>query len=86
MAPAGFAAPLRNQPSGRMIHVPREAKVRTLELPGVLCAALCLAAAGQAQAWTHPGIVVSQAQLDATRAAYQAGNPVIVDQVPLGGN
>jgi hypothetical protein len=35
----------------------------------------------QAQTWKHPGIVVSQAQLDATRAAYQAGNPVIVDQV-----
>ena len=28
-----------------------------------------VAAAGQAQARTHPGIVVSQAQLDATRAA-----------------
>ena len=34
-----------------------------------------------AQTWVHPGIVVSQAQLDATQAAYQAGNPVIVSQV-----
>jgi hypothetical protein len=56
-------------------------KVRTLPLPGVLCAALCLSVATQAQAWTHPGIVVSQEQLDASRAAYQAGNSVIVDQV-----
>ena len=32
-------------------------------------------------AWVHPGIVVSDAQLQATRAAYQAGNSVIVDQV-----
>src|SRR5258708_14828015 len=29
----------------------------------------------------HPGIVVNKAQLDATRAAYQSGNAVIVDQV-----
>jgi len=35
----------------------------------------------QAQTWVHPGIVVSQAQLDAMRAAYQANNSVIVDQV-----
>jgi len=56
-------------------------KVQLLPLPGVLCAVLCLSAATQAQAWTHPGIVVSQDQLDASRAAYQAGNPVIVDQV-----
>src|SRR5260370_5196281 len=56
-------------------------KVRMTVLPGALCAALCLSAATQAQAWTHPGIVVSQDQLDATRAAYQAGNSVIVDQV-----
>jgi|ERR1700730_19276249 len=60
---------------------PGKPKVSRLKLPGVLCAAICLAAAGQVQAWTHPGIVVSQAQLDATRIAYQAGNPVIVDQV-----
>jgi len=52
---------------------------------GALCAVVCLSATGQAQAWNHPGIVVSQAQLDATRAAYQAGNQAenrtIVDQV-----
>jgi hypothetical protein len=59
----------------------RKPKVHLLPLPGVLCAALCLSVATQAQAWTHPGIVVSQAQLDASRAAYQAGNPVLVDQV-----
>ena len=59
----------------------RKPKVRLLPLPGILCAALCLSATTQAEAWTHPGIVVSQAQLDASRAAYQAGNPVIVDQV-----
>jgi hypothetical protein len=52
---------------------PGKPKVCIALLPGVLCAALCLAAAGQAHAWTHPGIVVSQVQLDATRAAYQAG-------------
>ncbi len=56
-------------------------KVRMTVLPGALCAALCLSAATQAQAWTHPGIVVSQDQLNASRAAYQAGNSVIVDQV-----
>ena len=60
---------------------PGKPKVCISLLPGVLCAALCLAAAGQAHAWTHPGIVVSQVQLDATRVAYQAGNPVILDQV-----
>jgi hypothetical protein len=48
---------------------------------GALCVACLLSVTLQARAWTHPGIVVSQAQLDATRAAYQAGNPVIVDQV-----
>jgi hypothetical protein len=56
-------------------------KVRMTVLRGALCAALCLSVAMQAQAWTHPGIVVSQDQLNASRAAYQAGNPVIVDQV-----
>jgi Alginate lyase len=56
-------------------------KVRMTVLPGALCAALCLSVAMQAQAWTHPGIVVSQDQLNASRAAYQAGNSVIVDQV-----
>src|ERR1700761_4909363 len=56
-------------------------KVYLPSLRGVLYAAVCLSAATQALAWKHPGIVVSQDQLDATRAAYQAGNPVIVDQV-----
>jgi hypothetical protein len=60
---------------------PGKPKVRTTVLPGAVCAAVCLSITGQAQAWTHPGIVVSQAQLDATRAAYQAKDPVIVDQV-----
>jgi len=56
-------------------------KVYRRPLRHVVCAALCLSAATQALAWKHPGIVVSQDQLDATRAAYQAGNSVIVDQV-----
>jgi alginate lyase len=56
-------------------------KVYLPALRGVLYAAVCLSAATQALAWKHPGIVVSQDQLDATRAAYQAGNSVIVDQV-----
>jgi hypothetical protein len=47
---------------------------------GALCAAFSTLTA-QAQTWEHPGIVVSQAQLDATRTAYQNGAPVIVDQV-----
>ena len=34
-----------------------------------------------ANAWVHPGIVVSDPQLQAVRAAYQANNSVIVDQV-----
>jgi hypothetical protein len=50
-------------------------------LRGALCAVFCLSATVRAQAWTHPGIVVSQAQLEATRAAYQAGNSVVVAQV-----
>src|SRR5260370_8603392 len=50
-------------------------------LSGALCAALCTSTAVQAQTWMHPGIVVNKAQLDATRAAYQSGNAVIVDQV-----
>jgi hypothetical protein len=41
----------------------------------------CLAPTAQSQTWVHPGIVVSADQLQATRAAYQAGNPVIVQQV-----
>jgi hypothetical protein len=56
-------------------------KVYLRPLRRAVCAALCLSAATQALAWKHPGIVVSQDQLDATRAAYQAGNSVIVDQV-----
>ena len=48
---------------------------------GASCAAFLLTLTANAQTWVHPGIVVSQAQLDATKAAYQAGNPVIVDQV-----
>jgi len=47
----------------------------------VVCAAFYLSATIQAQSWVHPGIGVSQAQLDATRAAYQANNSVIVSQV-----
>jgi len=49
--------------------------------PSALCAAVCLFVTAQAQAWVHPGIVVGQAQLDATRAAFQGGNSVIVAQV-----
>ena len=48
---------------------------------GALCVACLLCVTFQARAWVHPGIVVSQAQLNATRAAYQAGNSVIVAQV-----
>jgi hypothetical protein len=35
----------------------------------------------QAQTWKHPGVLVSQAQLDATKAAYEAGDAVVVSQV-----
>ena len=55
--------------------------VRTALLLGASCATLSSSMAVQAQTWVHPGIVVRQAQLDATRAAYQAGNSVIVSQV-----
>lgn len=55
--------------------------VRRILLLGAWCAAVSLSTKVQAQTWIHPGIVVSQAQLDATRAAYQASNPVVVDQV-----
>jgi len=41
----------------------------------------CPPASAQTPRWQHPGVLVSEAQLDATRAAYQAGNPVIVSQV-----
>jgi hypothetical protein len=53
---------------------------RSAVLFGASCATLYLSTV-QAQTWKHPGIVVSQSQLDATRAAYQAGNSVVVDQV-----
>ena len=52
-----------------------------LRKSAVRVALVCLCTTAGAQTWKHPGIVVSQAQLEATRAAYQAGNPVIVDQV-----
>jgi hypothetical protein len=55
--------------------------VRTALLCSASCAAFYPFTAVQAQTWKHPGIVVSKAQLDATRAAYQAGNSVVVDQV-----
>lgn len=55
--------------------------VRITLLLGASCAAFYSPATIEAQTWVHPGIVVSQAQLDATRAAYQSGDPVIVDQV-----
>jgi hypothetical protein len=34
-----------------------------------------------AQTWQHPGVLVSQAQLDTIEEQYVAGNPVIVSQV-----
>jgi hypothetical protein len=54
---------------------------RLASLSTVLIATLSLSPTAAAQTWVHPGIAVSRAQLDATRAAYRAGNPVIVDQV-----
>ena len=53
---------------------------RSVSTLAVLSAALFLSVKVTAQSWVHPGIVVSQAQLDATTAAYQAGNSVIVNQ------
>ncbi len=53
----------------------------TLRLALVPIVLYSLATPVAAQTWTHPGIVVSPAQLAATRAAYQAGNSVIVAQV-----
>ncbi len=50
-------------------------------LVGASCAMFYRSTVVQAQTWEHPGIVVSKAQLDATRAAYQSQNSVIVDQV-----
>ena len=58
-----------------------QSAVRIALLLAASCATLFPSASVQAQTWMHPGIVVSKAQLDATRAAYQAGNAVIVDQV-----
>jgi len=81
---------VRREPSGcetkppsrrRKFHASTEAKSLHRWVARHTVVALSLAATGPAQAWTHPGIVVSQGQLDATRSAYQAGNPVIVDQV-----
>jgi hypothetical protein len=48
---------------------------------GLALLLLTATAAAQTQTWTHPGIVVGPTQLAATRAAYQAGNSVIVAQV-----
>ncbi len=59
----------------------RKYSVSNVLMLGALCAAFCPSTAVQAQTWVHPGIVVSQAQLDATTAAYNAGNSVIVSQV-----
>ncbi len=59
----------------------RKSAVGIALLSGALCAALFSSPIVQAQTWTHPGIVVSQQQLDATRAVYQAGNSVIISQV-----
>jgi hypothetical protein len=60
-------------------------RIRIPALPlAPLAVALCIGLASTAlpaQTWVHPGIVVSQPQLDAARAAYQAGNSVIVSQV-----
>ena len=61
--------------------MPGNSAFRLAALSTALTAMLSLSPTAGAQAWIHPGIVVSQAQLDATRAAYQANNPVIVDQV-----
>ena len=54
---------------------------RLIGAPVLLCSAALWAAPAEAQTWVHPGIVVSAPQLQAIRAAYQAGNPVIVNQV-----
>src|SRR5258708_3883910 len=59
----------------------RKSVARIVLIAGALCAELVLCGAAQAQSWTHPGIVVSRDQLNATRAAYQTRDPVIVDQV-----
>ena len=61
--------------------MPGNPSFRLAALSTVLTAMLSLSPTAGAQTWVHPGIVVSQAQLDATRAAYQANNQVIVNQV-----
>ena len=50
-------------------------------LAAALCAPPVLSEEAPAQAWTHPGIAVSRDQLNATRAAYEAGDALIVSQV-----
>ncbi len=62
------------------MHV-RKSAVCIALLSGALCAALYSPKTVQAQTWIHPGIVISQQQLNATRAAYLAGNSVVVSQV-----
>src|SRR6266404_2318601 len=52
MAPAYFARRWKTNLQGGCSMYPGKPKVCTLQLPAVLCAALCLAAAAQAQAWT----------------------------------
>ena len=64
-----------------MQSMTRKSAARIVLIAGVLCAGLVPSGAAQAQSWTHPGIVVSRDQLNATRAAYEARDPVIVDQV-----
>jgi len=71
----------KNQRQGGCFMYSRKSAVGIGVLHGALCAALFLSVTVHAQAWMHPGIVVSQAQLEATRAAYQAGNSVVVAQV-----
>ena len=51
---------------------------RALPAAALFCG---LAMTPVANAWVHPGIVVSDPQLQAVRAAYQANNSVIVAQV-----
>src|SRR5579862_5342601 len=59
----------------------RKSAANAAHVFAALCSLYFVFLSMEARAWTHPGIVVSQAQLDATRTAYQAGNPVIVAQV-----
>src|SRR5262245_31526135 len=79
---AALVSALVSKPtSTRMFMRTGKSKVGSNLSNVALCAVLCLFVATEARAWKHPGIVVSQAQLEATRAAYQAGDRVIVDQV-----